>query len=553
LLERVGVGGFGEVYLAKMTTTSGFTKRVALKLLRPELARSPNIIARLQDEARILGLLSHRAIVEADDLVTLGGRLAVVMEYIPGENLSALLSHSRFPHELPVEVSLRVIEEIADALETAHSRPSPVTGEPLGLLHRDIKPANIRLTPEGRVKILDFGIARSDRVLRAAQTGDVTLGSLNYMAPELLLGQPATVASDAYALGITLYEMLARTPFGLAGDAQPEHDAKVARVLSGISRAPLSPDADEILELLERLLGFDATRRPTIAELNETCHALLQARPALNLRTWSGRMVPQVIAKPGSEGAGDVGQTLLEDGTLLNNLLTDMDGAAPTWNDDAYGSLDDATIEAVGPTLTPMAADTIRDPVEPPVGTPPSGSRSAESRSAGTRPAGTRPADTLPVESRPVESRPVETLPEDPGPRGPVPEPAAITEPLHAPTRGPLSWFRGLMVGMITVAALAAGLSWLFISVKLEVTGTPMGATATLNGETKTTPATFTVDAERVTHRVALSADGHRSTTKECTITRGVLESYPRKLVCTYRLSEKSGAQSGSSPFPRRR
>jgi len=291
LVRLLGVGGFGEVYLADMSTPSGFTKTVALKLLKDNIATNDDVAARMHDEARMLGLLRHRSIVQADDLITISGRIAVVMEYIPGCNLSTVLSRARFKHEIPLRVVLHVIAEMADALVAAFSRPSTVTGEPLRVLHRDIKPANVRITPDGEVKILDFGIARAEQMERAAETQEVALGSLYYMAPEVLDGRGASLASDIYALGVTFTESLIRERFGLAGDTDEEHSEKVRRKLSSINFEGNEDHQSRVEALLCSMVDFDPDQRAEGQEVVATAQNLVADLNGPTMVQWAREML----------------------------------------------------------------------------------------------------------------------------------------------------------------------------------------------------------------------------------------------------------------------
>lgn len=274
LTRRIGLGGFGEVYLAEMSTSSGFTKTVALKLLRSDVEGAGDNARRMRDEARLLGLLRHRAIVQADDLITVEGRTAVIMEYIPGANLSDILDPARFPHAVPLGLGLEVVAELADAMDAAWSRPSEITGKPLEVLHRDIKPGNVRITPDGSVKILDFGIARADQMDRETATRDYAVGSLPYMAPELLMGKGASPASDMYALGVTLLEVMSRKRFGIALDTEEGHLARLDERLAELDLAELASHRDDVLTLIREMLAFEPSQRAAARKVAEQMRAL---------------------------------------------------------------------------------------------------------------------------------------------------------------------------------------------------------------------------------------------------------------------------------------
>ena len=200
VLSHLGSGGMGEVYRARDRRLG---RDVALKFLTPALAPDTEARDRLRREALAASALNHPHICTLHDIVDDDGRPVLVMEIVEGEPLNAVI-----PKEgLPIETVIRYGEQLADALAHAHAH---------GIIHRDLKPANIMVTPDGRAKVLDFGIARQMRAADlAAVTQDHTAltdagsiaGTLRYLAPEVLAGQPADARSDIWALGVVLYEM----------------------------------------------------------------------------------------------------------------------------------------------------------------------------------------------------------------------------------------------------------------------------------------------------------------------------------------------------------
>jgi tRNA A-37 threonylcarbamoyl transferase component Bud32 len=203
---RIATGGMGEVWKA---TDTVLDREVALKLLKVEYADDPTFRARFTAEARNAAALHHSNVASVFDFgESFDGdesglsRPFLVMELVRGEPLSRLLQGGQ---PMPPDTATGHVAQAADAIAAAHG---------LGILHRDVKPANLLVTPDGTVKITDFGIARAaDGAVQHTQTGQI-IGTPHYFAPEQAEGRPATEASDLYALGVVLYECLAgRRPF----------------------------------------------------------------------------------------------------------------------------------------------------------------------------------------------------------------------------------------------------------------------------------------------------------------------------------------------------
>ena len=196
--SKLGEGGMGAVYKGVDTMLD---REVAIKALKPELARQTAIVERFRSEAVTLAKLNHPNIATLYSLFRQGDELYMVLEYVRGETLDEILARRG---ALPAEEVIPVFCQILDGIDHAHA---------YGIIHRDIKPANMILTETGILKVLDFGIARllgTDRMTRA---GNI-IGTLEYMAPEQVKGWETDARSDIYALGMMLYEILTgRTPF----------------------------------------------------------------------------------------------------------------------------------------------------------------------------------------------------------------------------------------------------------------------------------------------------------------------------------------------------
>jgi serine/threonine protein kinase len=204
LRELLGEGGIGRVYAGFDTVLE---REVAIKSLRPELLNDSNFLARFRAEATSLARLNHPNVTTVHALVTEGRNLYMVMERVRGETLEDLLKRRNGP--LGMREALSIIGQAADGLSYAHS---------MGVFHRDVKPANLMITEGGLLKIMDFGIARARGSQRLTRDGSI-VGTLAYMAPEQLRGEPGDERSDLYSLAIVLYEILSGSvPFSGGSD-----------------------------------------------------------------------------------------------------------------------------------------------------------------------------------------------------------------------------------------------------------------------------------------------------------------------------------------------
>ena len=255
LTTRIAIGGMGEVWKAKDLILG---RIVAIKVLKEEYTGDPGFLQRFRAEARHTALLNHVGIANVFDYGEEEGSAYLVMELVPGQPLSSIIEHEQV---LSPDRTLSMIAQTARALAVAHAQ---------GLVHRDIKPGNLLITPDGRVKVTDFGIARLADQVPLTQTGQV-MGTAQYLAPEQATGQTATGASDIYSLGVIGYECLTgHRPF--SGESQ------IAIALAQVNDAP--PPLPETLPrpvraLLMSMLAKDPKNRPADAiKLSEAAEAI---------------------------------------------------------------------------------------------------------------------------------------------------------------------------------------------------------------------------------------------------------------------------------------
>jgi len=319
LSSRIAIGGMGEVWQA---TDLVIGRTVAIKILKDEYLGDPGFLERFRAEARHAALVNHEGIANVFDYGEEEGSAYLVMELVPGEALSTILERE---HVLSTDRVLDIVAQTASALQAAHAA---------GLVHRDIKPGNLLITPDGRVKITDFGIARIADQVPLTATGQV-MGTVQYLSPEQASGQSASPTTDVYSLGIVAYECLAgKRPF--TGESQvaiamaqinetpPDLPVTVAEpvrnlVLSCIAKKP--EDRPSSTANLAR--AATALRRGDIAAAAAAVPAILGGRPAPQTQATS--LMPTASTVPygstqattviGAAGAGDALLPPIDGGT----------------------------------------------------------------------------------------------------------------------------------------------------------------------------------------------------------------------------------------------
>ena len=283
ILRKIGVGGMGAVFEA---VHEAIERRVAIKVLLPQSAQSPEIATRFLNEARAVNRVGHPGMVQVSDLGQLpDGTAYLVMELLVGETLGARLQ--RLGGRLPLPQALDLGSQIADALAAAHAK---------GIVHRDLKPENLMVVadpvaPRGeRIKVLDFGIAKLTEapgfVPGDATRSNLLMGTPRYMSPEQCRGAGKTDAkADVYSLGVMLFQFLAgRLPFvsGAPGELIVMHMTEPPPPL--LSLAPEAPEV--VATLIEQMLAKAAASRPAMGEVAQQLQALLRSlegRPSSSL------------------------------------------------------------------------------------------------------------------------------------------------------------------------------------------------------------------------------------------------------------------------------
>jgi hypothetical protein len=285
----IGAGGMGEVYRARDTRLK---REVALKVLPEGFSQDPDRLARFQREAELLATLNHPNIAHIHGLEEADSIRALVMELVEGDTLADLIAHG----PIPLGDALPMARQIADAVEAAHEK---------GVIHRDLKPANVKVTADGRVKVLDFGLAKMLETEAAASTltmsptlsvratyAGILLGTAPYMSPEQARGKPVDKRTDIWAFGCVLYEMLSGTRV-FDGEDVTDTLAAIVRADPDWGRLP-NDTPPGIRRLLRRCLEKDRKRR-----LSDIADARLEIDDALHAPSTE---IPAAFAAPRRSG-----------------------------------------------------------------------------------------------------------------------------------------------------------------------------------------------------------------------------------------------------------
>lgn len=207
LLDLLGIGGMAEVYRCKLVGQQGFEKIIVLKKLLSEAAQDEERVANFIDEARLAALLQHENIGHVYDFGEIDGNYFIAMEYLFGKDLFTIAQKARENKKpIDVEPALFIASKICEGMGYAHSLKD-LQGKPLNIIHRDLTPHNVFVTYDGKVKIIDFGVARAELFDNRTKAG-VVKGKVSYMSPEQLTEEEVDRRSDIFSIGILLYEML---------------------------------------------------------------------------------------------------------------------------------------------------------------------------------------------------------------------------------------------------------------------------------------------------------------------------------------------------------
>jgi len=282
IVAQIGVGGMGEVYEARDTELG---RGVAIKVLPPAFVNDPERLSRFNREARMLAALNDPNIATIYKLEDSGGTHFLIMELVPGETLRQRMARKG---PVPLQEALKIAVQIAQALEVAHEK---------GIIHRDLKPSNVKLTPDGKIKVLDFGLAKafagetgsdlseSPTVSAAATARGEFLGTAAYMSPEQARGKEMDKRTDIWSFGCLLYELLSGKQ-AFAGETVTDTIAKILQGEPDWTAFPANTPA-QLCSLLRRCLQKDRTSR-----LRDVGDARIEIQEALGAPRPSAAVIP---------------------------------------------------------------------------------------------------------------------------------------------------------------------------------------------------------------------------------------------------------------------
>jgi eukaryotic-like serine/threonine-protein kinase len=256
VIEKIAAGGMAEVFRAESAGLEGFKKTVAIKRVLPHLSQKKQFIGMFLDEARLSATLSHSNVVQVFDIGVGDETYFIVMEYVDGANLKAVIEHRKLvKRPMPIEAACFVALRTCEGLAYAHEAQDAL-GQPLGIVHRDVSPPNVLITRHGEVKVVDFGLAKANSQLESSEPG-IIKGKFSYLSPEAALGEEVDHRTDVFATGILLWEMITGQRLFM-GDT----DLGTVRLVQAARVPPLSQYVKDVPAALEQIIGHSLAREP---------------------------------------------------------------------------------------------------------------------------------------------------------------------------------------------------------------------------------------------------------------------------------------------------
>jgi eukaryotic-like serine/threonine-protein kinase len=484
ITERVAAGGMAEVFRGVAESMRGFKKNVAIKRILPALTKNKKFVAMFLDEARLSLSLQHANIVQVFDIGHTEDTYFIVMEYVDGVDLKAILDwRRRISKRVPVAHSLYVIMEICKGISYAHELTNQENEAPLGIVHRDISPPNVLMSKQGEVKVVDFGLAKATSQVEVTDPG-VVKGKMSYLSPEAARGEEVDSRADIFAVGILLYEMLTgkRLFYG-------ETDYQTVELVRNAKIPPLRPQNPQVEPELEDIVRKALAKRKEdrFQSATDLQDALAQYSYSRGLKVISrdiAELVRQCLDdKRMQSGEGkrpSIAEHILQ-GELVKFTSVDFEdpGAQPLtadelapridppappdgdfvdprgWADERVSSpMDSAEMRALESRRTSRDAPV----TAPPLGHPPRAAERMRIPTGENRAPRNSPPVASPAESTPGPEALANVLEPMPGPQAPVPARRAAPAPRTAgasssPGR---SFLIGALIGTVLLGAAVA-------------------------------------------------------------------------------------------------
>src|SRR3954469_1896754 len=319
ITERVAAGGMAEVFRGVAESMRGFKKNIAIKRILPSLTKNKKFVAMFLDEARLSLALQHANIVQVFDIGHSEDTYFIVMEYVDGVDLKALLEwRRRINRRVPIAHGLYMILEICKGLAYAHEVLNPETGALMGIVHRDISPPNVLISKQGEVKVVDFGLAKATSQVEITDPG-VVKGKMSYLSPEAARGEEVDARADIFAVGILLYELLTgkRLFYG-------ETDYQTVELVRNAKIPPIKPQNPQVEPELEDVVRKALARRASdrFANATDLQDALAHYSYSRGLKVIA-RDIADLVRQCLEDRRAQSGEGKKQQGSIIDTLLQD--------------------------------------------------------------------------------------------------------------------------------------------------------------------------------------------------------------------------------------